>query len=109
MSCRPRSKRGFLSFVLLLAPAWALGCHALKLSPPILEKPERTDKDAVLPAPAKYQLRVAQYLFLADFDFKRDPALFRELADLRDQVQKELQLPSANTIIQVHLFEDRPR
>ena len=54
-------------------------------------------------------MRVSQYLFLADFDLKRDPALFRELAEMRDQVQKELQLPSANTIIQVHLFEDRPR
>jgi hypothetical protein len=31
------------------------------------------------------------------------------LADLRDQVHKELQLPTANTLIQVHLFDDRQR
>jgi hypothetical protein len=94
---------------LLFAPIFLLGCHSLKLSQPVLEKPERADKDPAAIAPAKYQMRVSQYLFMADFDLKRDPALFQELAELRDQVQKELQLASANTMIQVHLFEDRSR
>ena len=98
----------FLSFALLLAPVFSSGCHSLKLSQPVLDKPDKTVKDLLPRPPAKYQMRVSQYLFLADFDLKRDPALFRELAELRDQVQKELQLPSANTLIQVHLFEDRP-
>src|SRR6266404_634871 len=111
----------FLSFVLLFIPTFSLvslspcllvslsslslGCHSLKLSPPVVEKLEKADKGSVPIAPAKYQLRVSQYLFLADFELKRDLALFRELADLREQVQKELQLPSADTLIQVHLFE----
>jgi hypothetical protein len=83
-----------------------LGCHSLKLAPPLPEKPE---KEPVPVAPSKYQLRVSQYIFLADFELKRDLALFRELADLREQVHKELQLPSTNTLIQVHLFDDRQR
>lgn len=106
--CQRRSPF-FLLFVLLFVPAFALGCHSLKLSQPVTEKLERADKKSAPVAPAKHQLRVSQYLFLADFELTRDPALFRELADLRDQVQKELQLPSANTLVQVHLFEDRQR
>src|SRR5216683_1034949 len=110
---RPSSLSSFSRrFIFPFAPLLSLlllGCHSLKLSQPVLDKPDKTDKDLLPRPPAKYQMRVSQYLFLADFDLKRDPALFRELAELRDQVQKELQLPSANTIIQVHLFEDRPR
>lgn len=106
---RPRMQHAFASCVCLLILTLSLGCHALKLTPPAMERLEKTDKDAVPSAPAKYQMRVSQYLFLADFELKHDLALFRELADMRDQVQKELQLPSANTLIQVHLFEDRPR
>src|SRR5439155_16750524 len=98
-----------LSSCHLVILSGSLGCHSLKLSPPVVEKLEKADKGSVPIAPAKYQLRVSQYLFLADFELKRDLALFRELADLREQVQKELQLPSADTLIHVHLFEDRPR
>ncbi|HLJ96427.1 MAG TPA: DUF1570 domain-containing protein [Gemmataceae bacterium] len=106
---RPKSDPGSLASVLLLVLAGVLGCHSLKFTQPVLDKPEKTDRDPIAVAPAKYQMRLSQYLFLADFELKRDPALFRELADLRDQVQKELQLPSANTLIQVYIFEDRPR
>jgi hypothetical protein len=35
--------------------------------------------------------------------------LFQELGRLRDQVYKELQLPAANTVVQIYLFEDRDR
>jgi hypothetical protein len=75
----------------------------------MIEKPERLEKEPALVAPSKYQLKVSQFLFLADFELKSDLPLFRELAELRDQIHKELQLPSTKTIIQVHLFEDRPR
>src|SRR4029077_11331288 len=60
-------------------------------------------------APGKYSTRVSQYVFLSDFELQRDLPLFHDLSDLRDQVYKELELPTASTLIQVHLFEDRPR
>jgi hypothetical protein len=44
---------------------------------------------------------------VSDFEVKRDLPLFAELAQLRDQVYKELQLPSGSTPVQVYLFEDR--
>ena len=103
------SSYGFLWLFAFALGCQLLGCHSLKLSPASAEKAEKTEKDPPPLAPSKYQLRVSQYLFLADFELKRDLALFRELADLRDQVHKELQLPSANTLIQVHLFDDRQR
>jgi Protein of unknown function (DUF1570) len=110
-----RQRKGRHSFSWLIAPlatavlVWSTGCHSLKLSSPVIEKLEKPDRDPTTVAPSKYQLRVSQYVFLADFELKRDLPLFRELADLREQVHKELQLPSAQTIIQVHLFEDRYR
>jgi hypothetical protein len=61
----------------------------------------------LLAAPGKRSLRVSQYVFLSDFELKRDDPLFQELADLRDQVYQELQLPSAHTLVQVYLFETR--
>jgi hypothetical protein len=53
--------------------------------------------------------RVSQYFFLSDFEIKKDLPLFRELADMRDQIHKTLQLPSSTSIIQVYLFEDIDR
>src|SRR6476660_9568302 len=44
----------------------------------------------VVTAPRKYQMRIAPYLFLSDVKISRDQPLFQELAELRDQVMKEL-------------------
>jgi hypothetical protein len=86
-----------------------LGCHALRLAPSAPERLDKPEKEAVLAPPGKRSLRISQYVFLSDFELKRDLPLFRELMDLREQVYKELQLPSANTVVQVYLFEDRER
>jgi hypothetical protein len=71
-----------------------------------------TEANPALP-PSKSQLRVSQYVFCADFEIQREAppfkALFKELADLRDQVHKTLLLPSSTTLVQVYLFEDRDR
>lgn len=93
-----------------LATAALLGCHSFRLFPPGFEKNEKPEKEpqALVP-PGKKSMRVSQYVFYYDFDLKRDLPIFRELADLRDQVYKELQLPNANTVVQVYLFEDRDR
>ena len=46
--------------------------------------------------PGRYSFRVAPYVFLSDFEVKKDLPLFRELAGLRDQVYRELSLPSSD-------------
>jgi hypothetical protein len=60
-------------------------------------------------APGKYSQRVAQFVFLSDFELKPDQPLFQELGKLGDQIYHELQLPPTNAVIQVYLFEDRER
>jgi hypothetical protein len=89
---------------LLLAAA--AGCHTVHLTPLNLDKPE---KEQPLAAPAKYSFRLPPYAFLADFELNPNLPLFQELANLRDQVHKELQLPPSNTVVQVFLFQDRER
>jgi hypothetical protein len=101
----------------LLALALLGGCNTLKLhtTPPVeapaKDKGERPAVVSLGPAalPTKHTLRVSQYCFFAEFELQQDQPLFRELADLREQVVRELQLPTANNIIEVYLFEDRDR
>jgi hypothetical protein len=87
------------------------GCHSLKLTPPAAGEKgaARPEKDVALATPGKYSVRASQYVFLSDFEIKRDLPLFQELSDLREQVYKELQLPPANSVVQVFIFEDRDR
>jgi hypothetical protein len=98
----------------LLACALALvaGCHSLGFL--TQEKGDaRPGPQAPLVAasgaPGKYSFRIAPYVFLSDFEVKRDQPLFKELEDLRDQVYKELALPPGTAAVQVYLFEDRAR
>jgi hypothetical protein len=82
------------------------GCHLFNnLNPVAPSANERADKAPV--PPGKKSFRQSQFVFLYDFDLKRDQPLFEELATLRDQVYKELELPSSNTLVQVYIFEDR--
>ena len=48
-------------------------------------------------------------MFLSDLEIKPEQPLFQELAGLRDQVFKELRLPTAERPVYVYLFEDRER
>jgi Protein of unknown function (DUF1570) len=103
---RRRPARSLLpvAATLLLLPA----CNSFKshvMAPPGGEA--KADVAALPPLPAKYSFRVAPYVFVSDFELKRDLPLFQELTQLRDQVYKELQLPSGTTAVQVYLFEDR--
>jgi hypothetical protein len=95
--------------VLALACLALLGCHSLKLAPPAADRPARPAQDSAVAAPAKYSIRVSQYVFLSDFELRRDLPLFQDLADLREQVYKELELPPATSLVLVYLFEDRER
>jgi hypothetical protein len=82
------------------------GCHAFRLnSPPVDPLPQEMRSGTV----GQKTFRVSQFVFYADFNVDRKLPLFAELAALRDQVYKDLQLPSANTVVQVYLFENRDR
>lgn len=99
----------------LLAPrlAWVLlallaGCRGIRFTPPSADRAVAA-KERPAAAPAKYTLRVGQFVFLSDFELKSDQPIMQELAKLGDQVSRELELPAANMLIQVYLFEDRDR
>jgi hypothetical protein len=94
-------------FVLLFVLLMGSGCHSLRLAPPVPEKLPPTEKQTALTAPGTRSFRLSQYVFFSDFEVKQDQPLFRELADLRDQVYKELHLSNTNSLIQVYIFEDR--
>jgi hypothetical protein len=92
--------------------ALAAGCNSFSLHLLSRDKPEvRTEKeDPARPAaPSRYSFRIAPYVFLSDFPVDQNQPLFRELAELRNQVSRELQLPVGSAPVQVHLFETHER
>ena len=104
----------FLAAPATAALALALGCHSLKLNSPPADKTDvkadgPAQASAAPAAPSKYSFRIAPYVFLSDFEVPREQPLFQELAGMRDQIYKELQLPPSNAVVQVYLFEDRDR
>jgi hypothetical protein len=103
---RRRLLRPFCIGPAALVLVLASGCHTFRLNSPLEDKPV-TEVQAG--APHKQTFRVSQYVFYADFDVNRRLPIFTELANLRDQVYRELQLPSANTVVHVYLFENRER
>jgi hypothetical protein len=96
-----------LCFILL----FSLGCNSFSLNLLSRDRGEKTGADAhVLPAPpGRYTFRIAPYVFLSDFEVQRDQPLFLELAKLRDQVYRELQLTPGHSAVQVYLFESKER
>jgi hypothetical protein len=60
-------------------------------------------------APARFVHRVAQFVFLSDFEVQKNLPIFQELGGLGEQVYKELQLPPSGVTVQVYLFEDKER
>ncbi len=91
--------------------ACAAGCNSFSLNLLSREKAETKGEAAAAgpAAPAKYTFRVAPYVFLCDFNVNRDQPLFQELANLRSQVERELQLPVGTSAVQVYLFENKER
>jgi hypothetical protein len=108
--CRPGRRLLALGAAVLV---WAAGCHSFSLNLLSHDKPEtKGEREAAAaqpPPPGKYTFRIAPYVFLCDFDVNRDQPLFQELANLRNQVTRELQLPVGTTAVQVYLFENRER
>ncbi len=111
-----RSLRWMLSLGGLALPILLLstGCSTLNFlrsrEKPIEEKvdqplsPRRADTSSL---PGQYSFRIAPYVFLSDFEIRKDQPLFQELAQLRDQVYKELLLPAGTAVVQVYLFENK--
>lgn len=91
----------------------AVGCHPLgfvrQRDKPAEEKVDRAPKAETAALPSRHSFRIAPYVFLADFEVPRDQPLFTELAELRDQVYKELLLPPGTAEVRVYLFETRER
>jgi hypothetical protein len=108
----PRRPTSWLFAAVVLAAAGGCGTLRENTEPPEAPKaPDKPETVAPLPfaAPGKYANRVSQYVFYSDMELKPDHELFTELGELRDQVHRELQLPTANTVVQVFLFEDEDR
>ena len=103
---RTARPRGLLAIA--LSVTCLAGCNALRLGQFTPDRPER-DQPQVVTAAKKSEFRVSQFVFLHDFPIDRNLPLFQELAGLREQLYKELQLPPSNTPIFVHLFENQSR
>jgi hypothetical protein len=106
--CRARWRRGLAlaAFALLLS----VGCNILRFGN--IQPTVRPEKEpvAAVPQPAQASFRVPpQFLFHADFEVNRKLPIFQELARLREQVNRDLQLPNSDSIIQVFLFETREK
>jgi hypothetical protein len=89
-----------------LLGASATGCHLIPLAP---AGPDPGERENMAGAPGKFIYHVSQFVFLSDFELQKNLPIFGELANLREQVYKELQLPASGTIVQVFLFEDKER
>ncbi len=74
-------------------------------------KDEKLDKEPLaLPgAPNKFAMRISQFVFLSDVELRRDAPLFKDLANLREQVHRELRLPPSEREVFVYLFENKER
>jgi hypothetical protein len=93
--------RACCGLALLLA-----GCNTLRMAALTGDRLERDPPPSAGPLKT---FRVSQFVFEADFDVQRNLPIFQELANLREQVYKELQLPPATTLVKVRLFESRDR
>src|SRR5581483_9492208 len=89
------------------------GCQGFNFFSQANTRKDAVTKDMSVPPalakPGRYSVRVAPYVFLADFELKKDDEMFRELAGLRDQVYRELTLPTSDRPVFVYLFEDHER
>ena len=59
--------------------------------------------------PNGHTTRVGPYAFHTDQPIDSGESLYRELEDLPEQIERELQLPVGNGLIHVYLFEDEER
>ena len=100
-----RRLSAFLCVLLALVLGFTSGCELLNL----LVNDPKDRKIVAKPAePSKDELRIAPYVFHADFKIDRKHPVFRDLAQLRNQVYRELRLPTSDQQVHVYLFRDKP-
>lgn len=93
---------------LLLGIAVLAGCESLPFAGEQLPESDVVAARSASPSPkrpGKYWTRISQYAFCSDFTLNPDDPLFRELEQLPETIQNELELPPSNAVIQVYLFE----
>ncbi len=103
-----RDIRERLPVVLLSGLVLLAGCQSMHWAPIPHDRPG-VAPDLPPTLPSHHSLRIDQFVFLSDFELKREQPIFDELAGLGNQVYRELQLPPGSALIQVYLFEDKER
>jgi len=85
-----------------------VGCHSLSFLRPKdrLGTPSGAEKSERVRLPSKYQVRIAPVVILSDFELRPELPMFRELAEMRNQIQKQLLLPPATEPVKVYIFEE---
>lgn len=108
----PGPRRWLFHVLATVTLALMAGCHSLNL----LTRDRhvgKTDQEATAAkepcTPGKYSLKVGPAIVFSDRELDRDHPVFQDLAGLRDQVYKELQLPPGSAVVQVYLFESKER
>jgi hypothetical protein len=94
------------SVMILIGFGAVAGCQLIPFAP---VKNAATEKDAPPSLGSQHSFRVSQFVFIPDFEVQRTLPIFNDLAQLREQVYKELKLPPSNAEIYVYLFEDREK
>ncbi len=101
--------------------AVALGCNTLSQKQPesrgTVGSPLGEITRAVAPdtpttavkRPAAYTARVGPYAFHTDFPLDLSDSVYRELENLPEQIENELQLTTGQSLIQVFLFDDEAK
>ncbi|CAN5184433.1 hypothetical protein BH11PLA2_BH11PLA2_29510 [soil metagenome] len=98
------AKRGRLLTAILLG---VTGCESLR-GPATPPEPSAVAAAAPTGAPrrpAKHWLRVGQYVIHSDTQLNANDPVFRDLAELPEQIQTELELPAGESMVQVFLFD----
>ena len=111
---QPVARRRNAVALLLAAATFGLaiaGCESFRHNGAL---PANTDAPsdksaAAAKRPAKHWLRVGQSVIYADIPLDQHDPLFRELGELPEQIQTELQLPPGDSLVQVFLFETQDK
>jgi hypothetical protein len=89
------------------------GCNSVFINGTAVGRYDRAAREGTVSQnhalPSKHAFRVSQFTFVHDFDLNREQPIFRELAELREQVFQDLKLPHSTKLIKVYLFEDQER
>jgi len=86
----------------------SVGCHSLAFlrSKDRLGTTSGAEKSELVRLPSKYQVRIAPVVILSDFELRPELPMFRELAEMRNHIQKQLLLPPATEPVKVYIFEE---